>query len=85
MPLFELKCINCNKIVEVLIISKTDQLPTCCSLCSGKLEQIISNTSFRLRGTCWFKDGYSSKKQPNIKKKLQDSEDEKNDKNKKNN
>ena len=74
MPLFELKCTSCNKIVEVLIISKTDKLPIRCSICSGKLEQIISNTSFRLHGTCWFKDGYSSKKQPNIKNKVQDPE-----------
>ena len=58
MPIYEYKCKSCGKIVEV--IQKMDDAPlTTCEACSGKLEKIVSRTSFQLSGGGWYSSGYS--------------------------
>ena len=57
MPLYEYKCLECENVIEVL--QKLNDRPLRkCKLCSGKLEKLISRTSFQLKGGGWFAHGY---------------------------
>jgi putative FmdB family regulatory protein len=60
MPLYEYQCTACGKIEEA--IQKFSDAPlTTCRHCSGKLNKLISQSSFHLKGTGWYASGYSKK------------------------
>ncbi len=59
MPLYEYRCLKCEHVVEVLQ-KFSDRPLRKCDLCSGKLEKLISRTSFQLKGGGWFAHGYGS-------------------------
>ncbi len=59
MPLYEYRCLKCGNVIEVLQKLSDGRLRKC-SLCSGKLEKLISRTSFQLKGGGWFAHGYGS-------------------------
>ena len=61
MPIYEYECQKCGKIVEVLELSKDDQPGTC--ECGGELKRIMSQGSFRLTGSGWYKTDYQDKPQ----------------------
>jgi putative FmdB family regulatory protein len=58
MPLYEYCCKKCEKQKEIMQKLKDDP-PICCN---KKMERILSLSSFRLKGSGWYKDGYSAKK-----------------------
>jgi putative FmdB family regulatory protein len=59
MPLYEYRCRSCGTLIEVL--QKLGDRPLrSCERCSGRLEKLISRTSFHLRGGGWFADGYGT-------------------------
>jgi len=59
MPVYEYECLKCGVVHEM--IQKFSDAPfTECPICSGKLKKIISNTSFILKGTGWYKTDYAS-------------------------
>jgi len=61
MPVYEYACTQCGKHFEEL--QKVSDKPLKkCKNCGGKLERLISQTSFALKGGGWYKDGYSSSK-----------------------
>lgn len=61
MPVYEYGCTQCGKHFEEL--QKVSDKPLKkCKNCGGKLERLISQTSFALKGGGWYKDGYSSAK-----------------------
>jgi len=61
MPVYEYACTQCGKHFEEL--QKVSDKPLKkCKNCGGKLERLISQTSFALKGGGWYKDGYSSPK-----------------------
>jgi putative FmdB family regulatory protein len=62
MPIYEYKCEDCAKQLEI-IQKISDAPPEKCSDCGGKLFKLISNSSFVLKGSGWYADGYSSSKQ----------------------
>jgi putative FmdB family regulatory protein len=63
MPLYEYECTQCGDIEEA--IQKFSDAPlTTCKLCSGKLNKLISQTSFHLKGTGWYVTDYSKKSGP---------------------
>ena len=58
MPLYEYQCTECGEIGEA--IQKFSDPPlTTCRHCSGKLNKLISQSSFHLKGTGWYAAGYS--------------------------
>jgi len=64
MPIYEYQCEDCEHIEEVLQ-KGTDGFyflgkgcPNCGS--TGNMIRILSKSSFQLKGTGWYKDGYSS-------------------------
>lgn len=59
MPIYEYKCKKCHKHFEK--VQKITEAPISkCPSCNGKVEKLISQTSFSLKGGGWYKDGYSS-------------------------
>jgi putative FmdB family regulatory protein len=63
MPIYEFACQKCGKLVEEML--KVDQRgPSKCAHCGGRMKRVISRTSFQLKGGGWYKDLYSSTKEP---------------------
>lgn len=61
MPIYEYFCKECDKVYEILVFNGKDE-PEKCEKCGSLLEKIISKANFKLNGSGWYKDGYSSKK-----------------------
>jgi len=68
MPIYEYKCNKCGKITEVFQ-RITDPPIKKCELCGGKLVKLISNTSFILKGSGWFRSNRKDEPKPNKKEK----------------
>lgn len=58
MPIYEYRCESCGKVFE-FIQKFSDEPLTECPECTGCLSKLISNTSFVLKGSGWYADGYS--------------------------
>ena len=57
MPIYEYRCKSCGTVIEV--IQKFGDRPLRkCRTCSGRLEKLISRTSFQLKGGGWYAHGY---------------------------
>ena len=60
MPIYEYICEKCGSHIEVL--QKVSDAPLKrCQNCRGKLEKIVSRTSFQLKGGGWYASDYSRK------------------------
>jgi putative FmdB family regulatory protein len=59
MPIYEYGCDVCNKRIEVMQKFSDSPLERC-EFCGGHLRKLVSNTSFVLKGSGWYADGYSS-------------------------
>lgn len=59
MPIREYKCKECGNYMEVIQGINEKPLESC-PKCGGKLEKLISNSSFVLKGTGWYKTDYGS-------------------------
>lgn len=66
MPIYEYQCESCGNHFEILQ-KITDPPLTECKFCKGKLNKLISNCAFQLKGTGWYATDY---KRPidNVKK-----------------
>lgn len=61
MPIYEYICRECDYHVE--IIQKISDAPLeNCERCGGAVYRPISQTSFLLKGSGWYADGYASAK-----------------------
>lgn len=59
MPIYEYECLVCQKAHEV--IQRHNDTPlTQCPDCGGPMKKLISNSSFVLKGTGWYKTDYAS-------------------------
>lgn len=68
MPIYEYKCHGCNREFEALQ-KFSDKPLTKCEECGGKVEKMISSSSFHLKGSGWYKDNYSGTKETKKEKK----------------
>lgn len=60
MPVYEYECLSCRVTTEAM--QKFSDAPlTTCRECGGQLRKLISNTSFVLKGTGWYKTDYAAK------------------------
>lgn len=63
MPIYEYRCADCSEVFEVF--QKMHDAPlTQCRFCDGKVEKLISHSSFQLRGSGWYLTDYARKSQP---------------------
>ena len=58
MPIYEYQCAECNKIFEAFQKINDEPLAEC-RFCKGKVEQLISKTSFQLKGGGWYVTDYA--------------------------
>lgn len=65
MPIYEYKCTNCGKELEVMQ-KISAPAPDDCPECHHKntFERLVSRTSFQLKGGGWYSDLYGSTKKP---------------------
>lgn len=59
MPIYEYRCLKCEQVHEVMQKFSDEPMSTCPS-CGGQLKKLISNSSFILKGTGWYKTDYAS-------------------------
>jgi putative FmdB family regulatory protein len=60
MPIYEYVCEKCGDHIET--IQKLGDPPLKrCKKCRGKLEKVVSRTSFQLKGAGWYLTDYSKK------------------------
>ena len=62
MPIYEYACERCDSEFEVEQRITEDPLKRCPSCRSVKVKRLISQTSFVLKGSGWYSDLYSSRK-----------------------
>jgi putative FmdB family regulatory protein len=60
MPIYEYQCRKCGSIIEKMQRMSDRPLRKCRS-CSGRLDKLISRTSFALKGGGWYAEGYGKK------------------------
>lgn len=58
MPIYEYECPTCGWIEEHLTSNRE---PITCSGCNSWMHRIVSPTNFSLKGSGWYKDGYTNK------------------------
>lgn len=58
MPIYEYECKKCGRITEALQGFNDPPLKRC-KHCKGKLEKLISLSSFQLQGTGWYATDYN--------------------------
>lgn len=59
MPIYEYECTGCGRHEEVF--QKISEKPLAkCSQCSGKLQKLISQSSFHLKGSGWYVTDYAN-------------------------
>ncbi|MHB8109537.1 MAG: FmdB family zinc ribbon protein [Syntrophorhabdaceae bacterium] len=57
MPIYEYQCSDCGKIFEIFQ-KMSDKPLTECKVCKGRLNKLISNCAFHLKGTGWYVTDY---------------------------
>ena len=60
MPIYEYHCTACNENFEVSQ-KITDGPLSACPTCDGTVEKLISQSSFVLKGSGWYKTDYATK------------------------
>ena len=60
MPIYKYICEKCGAHMEIMQ-KVSDSPPKRCKVCRGKLEKVVSRTSFQLKGSGWYMTDYSGK------------------------
>lgn len=60
MPIYEYQCSKCGETFEAFQ-KMTDDPLTECRFCRGKVEKLISHSSFQLKGSGWYLTDYAKK------------------------
>ena len=60
MPIYEYRCRTCSHEFETVQRVGARMLRKCPE-CSGRLDKLVSRTSFQLKGGGWYAQGYSDK------------------------
>jgi len=63
MPIYEYQCSSCGNQFE-LRQKFSDEPATECPKCSGPVQKLISQTSFALKGSGWYTEGYAKTSTP---------------------
>ncbi len=63
MPIYEYQCAKCGEVFEVFQ-KMNDEPVSRCRFCDGRVEKLISHSSFQLKGSGWYLTDYSRRSQP---------------------
>lgn len=66
MPIYEYQCRKCGKQFEAFQGITEPDLKTC-KFCKGKVQKMMSLSSFSLKGTGWYATDYAGKKPQAVK------------------
>ena len=64
MPIYEYECIKCGEVEEIFQKFSDKPLKKC-RHCSGRLNKLISQSTFHLKGTGWYVTDYANKSKTN--------------------
>ena len=64
MPIYEYECSKCGEIEEIFQKFSDKPLKKC-RHCSGKLNKLISQSTFHLKGSGWYVTDYANKSKTN--------------------
>jgi putative FmdB family regulatory protein len=64
VPLYEYKCLKCNRRTEKIEPVNGPHLKKC-PHCGGKVESLISASAFQFKGSGWYVTDYAAKKSAN--------------------
>jgi putative FmdB family regulatory protein len=67
MPIYEYKCRKCGNQFEVFQ-GISDLEVKSCKFCKGKVQKLMSLSSFSLKGSGWYVTDYKGKKPPTTAK-----------------
>lgn len=59
MPIYEYECSACGNVFETFQKITEDPLETC-NLCNGRVQRLISQCSFQLKGSGWYVTDYKT-------------------------
>ncbi|OGP07589.1 MAG: hypothetical protein A3G39_01200 [Deltaproteobacteria bacterium RIFCSPLOWO2_12_FULL_43_16] len=62
MPIYEYKCNTCGKHFEIMQKISDKSLKACVHCSSKKIEKLMSQSSFALKGSGWHKTDYAANK-----------------------
>ncbi len=63
MPIYEYQCTKCGEVFEAF--QKINDKPLRqCKFCHGKVDRLISQSSFQLKGGGWYLTDYARKSKP---------------------
>jgi putative FmdB family regulatory protein len=68
MPIYEYKCRKCGKQFEAFQGISDPELKSC-KFCKGKVQKMVSLSSFSLKGSGWYVTDYKGKKPATTAKK----------------
>ncbi len=68
MPIYEYKCNKCGKQFEAFQGISDPELKSC-KFCKGKVQKLMSLSSFSLKGTGWYATDYKGKQPSTTTKK----------------
>lgn len=57
MPIYEYECSACGNVFEAFQKITDDPLETC-TMCDGRVQRLISQCSFQLKGSGWYVTDY---------------------------
>jgi len=60
VPIYEYECKECGKVFDVLQKLNSEPVKTCTD-CGGKVEKLISASSFQFKGSGWYVTDYKKK------------------------
>ena len=60
MPMYAYKCTKCDEELEE-IQKHSDPPLVSCPACNGRLEKLLAASSFQLKGSGWYRDGYANR------------------------
>ena len=63
MPIYEYRCRSCGQTIEAMQKMSAGPLRKCRN-CSGRLDKLVSRTSFALKGGGWYSEGYNKSGKP---------------------
>jgi putative FmdB family regulatory protein len=66
MPIYEYQCRKCGKQFEAFQGITEPELKSC-KFCKGKVNKLVSLSSFSLKGSGWYVTDYAGKKPPAAK------------------